>query len=74
MPRSARWCRNWLRDARRSKKPQKAITEYLAGAAADKITSGKLLFAGLFDSLNAQRSSVMNGHRAGDPQAARGRG
>src|SRR5439155_4160687 len=25
---------------------QKAITEYLAAAAADKITSGKLLFAG----------------------------
>jgi len=40
---------------------QKAITEYLAAAAADKITSGKLLFAGLFDNLNAQRSSVLNG-------------
>jgi hypothetical protein len=40
---------------------QKAITEYLAGSATDKITAGKLLFAGLFDALNAQRSSVMNG-------------
>ena len=40
---------------------QKAITEYLAAAAADKATQGKLLFAGLFDTLNAQRSSVMNG-------------
>jgi hypothetical protein len=40
---------------------QKAITEYLASAAADKITNGKLLFAGLFDNLNAQRSSVLNG-------------
>jgi hypothetical protein len=39
---------------------QKAITEYLSGAA-DKTASGKLLFAGLFDSLNAQRSQVMNG-------------
>jgi hypothetical protein len=39
---------------------QKAITEYLNGAA-DKTGSGKLLFAGLFDSLNAQRSQVMNG-------------
>jgi hypothetical protein len=39
---------------------QKAITEYLNGAA-DKTTSGKLLFAGLFDSLNAQRSQVMSG-------------
>ncbi|MFG3591337.1 hypothetical protein [Bradyrhizobium sp. RDI18] len=39
---------------------QKAITEYLNGAA-DKTASGKLLFAGLFESLNAQRSQVMNG-------------
>ena len=28
---------------------------------ADKTSGGKLLFAGLFDSLNAQRSSVLNG-------------
>jgi len=40
---------------------QKAITEFLAGSAADKATTGKLLFAGLFDSLNAQRSSVLSG-------------
>src|SRR4029453_7674834 len=39
---------------------QKAITEYLNGAA-DKTGSGKLLFSGLFDSLNAQRSQVLNG-------------
>ena len=39
---------------------QKAIAEYLTGAA-DKTGSGKLLFAGLFDSLNAQRSQVLNG-------------
>jgi hypothetical protein len=39
---------------------QKAISEYLNGAA-DKTASGKLLFAGLFDSLNAQRSQVLNG-------------
>ncbi|KRR25785.1 hypothetical protein CQ14_20065 [Bradyrhizobium lablabi] len=39
---------------------QKAITEYLSGAA-DKAASGKLLFAGLFEALNAQRSQVMNG-------------
>ena len=38
----------------------KAITDYL-GSAADKTGSGKLLFAGLFESLNAQRSQVMNG-------------
>jgi hypothetical protein len=40
---------------------QKAITEFLAGSAAEKTATGKLLFAGLFDTLNAQRSSVMNG-------------
>jgi hypothetical protein len=39
---------------------QKAVSEYLA-ASTDKATAGKLLFAGLFDALNAQRSSVMNG-------------
>jgi hypothetical protein len=39
---------------------QKAIAEYLNGAA-DKAASGKLLFAGLFETLNAQRSQVMNG-------------
>ena len=40
---------------------QKAIAEFLASSASDKTTVGKLLFAGLFDTLNAQRSSVLNG-------------
>ena len=40
---------------------QKAITEFLASSAADKTTAGKLLFVGLFDTLNAQRSSVLSG-------------
>jgi hypothetical protein len=40
---------------------QKAITEFLAGSTAEKLEMGKLLFAGLFDTLNAQRSSVMSG-------------
>lgn len=39
---------------------QKAITEFLTGSV-DKTRMGKLLFAGLFDSLNAQRSSVLGG-------------
>jgi hypothetical protein len=39
---------------------QRAITEFL-GSLADKTTAGKLLFTGLFDTLNAQRSSVLNG-------------
>jgi hypothetical protein len=40
---------------------EKAITEFLSGSAIQKSEAGKLLFAGLFDTLNAQRSSVMNG-------------
>jgi hypothetical protein len=40
---------------------QKSITDFLAGSTAEKTTTGKLLFAGLFDTLNAQRSQVMNG-------------
>jgi hypothetical protein len=40
---------------------QKAITEFLEGSAAKKTETGKLLFAGLFDTLNAQRASVMSG-------------
>ena len=40
---------------------EKDIKEFLSGASADKVTAGKLLFAGLFDTLNAERSSVMNG-------------
>ena len=40
---------------------KKAITEFLAGSTAAKTETGKLLFAGLFETLNAQRNSVMNG-------------
>jgi hypothetical protein len=40
---------------------QKLITEFFASSTAEKATTGKLLFASLFDSLNAQRTSVMNG-------------
>jgi hypothetical protein len=40
---------------------EKAIAEFLSGSPAQKNEAGKLLFAGLFDTLNAQRSSVMNG-------------
>ena len=40
---------------------QKKITEFLSSPGIDKMTAGKLLFAGLFDTLNAERSSVMNG-------------
>jgi hypothetical protein len=40
---------------------QKDIADFLTGPAEQKLTKGKLLFAGLFETLNAQRSSVMNG-------------
>jgi hypothetical protein len=40
---------------------EKAVTEFLSGSSTQKNEAGKLLFAGLFDTLNAQRSSVMNG-------------
>jgi hypothetical protein len=39
---------------------EKEIKTFLAGSN-DKTTAGKLLFAGLFDTLNAERSTVMNG-------------
>jgi hypothetical protein len=40
---------------------KQAITEFLTGTTAEKTETGKLLFAGLFETLNAQRNSVMNG-------------
>jgi hypothetical protein len=40
---------------------QKAITEFLSAPGTDKATAGKLVFAGLFEQLNAERSSVMSG-------------
>jgi hypothetical protein len=40
---------------------EKTISDFLSGAAAEKAASGKLLFAGLFDTLNGQRASVMGG-------------
>src|SRR3981189_2189022 len=38
---------------------EKAITEFLAGSATEKGATGKLLFAGLFGRLNAERSSAL---------------
>ena len=40
---------------------EKTIADLLAGAPAEKAENGKLLFTGLFETLNAQRSSVMSG-------------
>ncbi len=40
---------------------QKTIAEFLAAPGTDKLATGKLLFAGLFEQLNADRASVMNG-------------
>lgn len=39
---------------------EKSVKDFLA-TAADKSANAKLLFAGLFDTLNAQRSQVMSG-------------
>lgn len=40
---------------------EKSIVEFLSEAPAEKTERGKLLFAGLFDTLNAERNAVMNG-------------
>lgn len=40
---------------------EKSVKDFLAASSADKTSNAKLLFAGLFDALNAQRSQVMNG-------------
>ncbi|WP_315721354.1 MULTISPECIES: hypothetical protein [unclassified Bradyrhizobium] len=40
---------------------QKDVADFLTGTADEKTRKGRLLFAGLFDTLNAQRTSVMNG-------------
>ena len=40
---------------------EKSVKEFLAASPSDKSANAKLLFAGLFDTLNAQRSQVMNG-------------
>ena len=39
---------------------QQAVTDFLA-RSTDKIRAGKMVFAGLFESLNAQRAAVLNG-------------
>jgi len=40
---------------------EKAIKEFLSAPGIDKQAAGKLIFAGLFERLNAERSSVMSG-------------
>ncbi|WP_407180543.1 hypothetical protein [Bradyrhizobium sp. STM 3562] len=40
---------------------EKDVKDFLANSAGDKVMAGKLVFAGLFETLNAERSSVMNG-------------
>ena len=40
---------------------QKAAADFVAASAADKAEKAKLLFAGLFESLNQQRTEVMDG-------------
>jgi hypothetical protein len=40
---------------------QKNATDFIAAAGTDKARKGVLLFAGLFDTLNHQRSEIMDG-------------
>jgi hypothetical protein len=40
---------------------EKTIVEFLSESSAEKKDRGRLLFAGLFEKLNAERSAVMNG-------------
>jgi hypothetical protein len=40
---------------------QKRIAQFLNGDAAARADKGKLLFAGLFETLNSERGAVMNG-------------
>jgi hypothetical protein len=40
---------------------QKEVAEFIAGDAVNKAEKAKLLFAGLFDTLNRQRADVLNG-------------
>jgi hypothetical protein len=40
---------------------QKAIAEFITGTADEKQQKAKAVFAGVFDTLNAQRSEVMDG-------------
>jgi hypothetical protein len=40
---------------------QKSIADFMIGSAAERETKGKLLFAGVFERLNAERGEVMTG-------------
>jgi hypothetical protein len=40
---------------------QKSIAEFMTGSAAEREAKGKLLFAGVFERLNAERGEVMTG-------------
>ena len=40
---------------------EKAISDFVTGDAAERQQKGKLIFAGLFGTLNRQRNDVMNG-------------
>jgi chromosome segregation ATPase len=40
---------------------QKSVTEYITGSPSEREQKAKLLFAGLFERLNRERTEVMNG-------------
>ncbi|HEY6256154.1 MAG TPA: hypothetical protein VIY51_10215 [Xanthobacteraceae bacterium] len=43
------------------KEAEKAISDFIDGSAAERQQKAKLIFAGLFNSLNQERSQIMNG-------------
>ena len=58
---SRTWCRGWRRGASPLEDAQKSIADFIIGSAAERGQKAKLLFAGLFDRLNRERTEVMNG-------------
>ena len=46
---------------------QKIIADFIVGNADEREQKGTLLFAGLFERLNRERTEIMNGHRAAGP-------
>ena len=61
IPRSRIWSRSSQRGARRSTSREKAIAAFITGPSAEKQDKAKKLFAGLFDTLDQERSEVMSG-------------
>ena len=60
-PKSARWCRNWPRGARRSKKPRRRSRNFWPARRPTRPRAASCCSPACSIRLNAQRSSVLNG-------------